>query len=1306
MQMPFWGGLYYLNLDCSMSWMHRTSVSRILGFAMLTLFHWSAVYAAGEEYRISLSLNWHTSPLSVTAEDGFSARYYAGFEGASYEALGASIVPVYSANLPVSVKGTVTVTLQEAVWESIRWPGRAIPELAEAPAFRTFIGLEKGRPMLHCSFVPLRKNPSTGQLEKLVSGRLELSILPSATRMDETEHDYADHSRLQTGTWVRISVTSNGIYKIDRALLESAGISTATLNPATLGVFGYGGGMLPEANDDHNPDDVVELPLYKVGLDDGSFDDGDYVLFYGESPNQWTYNETTDAYRQYNHLYANRTSYFISPDRGTNLTLSTRNNSAESPTYTTSSYDYLQAWNNDVVNLISSGRQFFDENFTNFSNSRNYSATIPNIIAGETGRIRYFVAAKSASGSSQFTLSGNGINSTTTLPAQPESTENDYASHLQFESVFTQTASSAVNINVNYSGPSGGNGWLDNIELVFRCNLNAGSGQFRFRDSRAVGETAQYTITGAGSNLLWDVTDPRHPLIQEYSGSGTISFTVEADSLLDFILFNTADAFPSDQIQVDGTIANQDIHNVSLHPDFVIVSDAAYMAEARRLAGWHHDVNDLDTLVVSVSQVYNEFSSGTPDITAIRNMMRMFYDRAAGVEDLQPKYLLFMGDASFDYKSIQTSSEDNTNRVPTYQSYESIHQVQTFPTDDYYVCLDPGEGADMSESVNLLDLACGRFPVNSVTEANEMVDKMIHYKSTTTFGNWRNTVCFVADDEDGNTHIDDANDIADWVTTNHPLYNLNKIYLDAYQQIPGAGGERYPDVNRDLNNQIFSGALILNWTGHGNEQNWAQERILGVDDINSWTNYDKLPLFITATCSFSRFDNPERTSAGELILLNAGGGGIGLVTTVRIVYSYQNYVLNSNFFYKIFEPVGGVMPTIGEALMAGKNTASDGFSAVNNRKFLLLGDPALTLNYAKYDVVTTKVNDTPISDGTDTLKALARVTIEGEIRSGGSLLSGFNGVVYPTVYDKPVSVTTLENDPEGSNPYTFSQQKSLIYKGKASVVNGAFSFEFIVPKDISYTFGNGKLSYYADNGLEDAAGYEFNVVVGGAADGALEDAEGPDVEVYMNDESFVFGGMTDENPVLYLKLLDESGINTVGNGIGHDITATVNESSEEYRLNDYYEADLDSYQSGTVRYPLYDLPAGRHAVNVKAWDVYNNSGDGYTEFVVAESAELALDHVLNYPNPFTTYTEFWFEHNRPGDLLDVKVEIFTVSGKLVKTIMTQMATDGYRVDGIGWDGLDNFGDPIGKGVYVYKLTVQAASDRSRVSAFEKLVILR
>nr|MBP9884490.1 type IX secretion system sortase PorU [Chitinophagales bacterium] len=585
--------------------------------------------------------------------------------------------------------------------------------------------------------------------------------------------------------------------------------------------------------------------------------------------------------------------------------------------------------------------------------------------------------------------------------------------------------------------------------------------------------------------------------------------------------------------------------------------------------------------------------------------------------------------------------------------------------------------------------------------------------------NWRNVVTFVADDEDNNTHIKDADEVAVSVSTKYPVYNFDKIYFDSYQQISIPGGTRYPDANTAINNRICNGTLLMNYVGHGGVGGWAHERVLGLGDIENYTNLYKLPLFVTATCEFSKYDDPAVESAGELLLSNTKGGAIALVTTVRLVYSSANRLMNQGFMDNVFLPVDGVIPPLGEVFRKGKNSIG---GDTNNRKFTLLGDPALTLNYPQFNIVTTAINTHPVGAVLDTIKALQLVTIEGKVNDlSGNLMTDFNGTVYPTVYDKPITYQTLSNDP-ASQVRNFSLQKNIIYNGKASVKSGLFTFSFVVPKDIAYQYGFGKLSYYAENDQVDANGYKNDIIIGGVSDTAGLDSNGPDVKVFMNDEKFVSGGITDENPSVLVKISDKNGVNTVGTGIGHDIAGTLdNDTKNTLVMNDFYTADLDSYQSGEARYPLNNLAEGQHNVVVKAWDVYNNSTEGSTEFIVSTSAEMALAHVFNYPNPFTTRTEFMFEHNMPGQMLEIMVQVYTVSGRLIKTIQQSVMPEmfafsgagcneggtagGYRVNKIYWDGRDDFGDPIGKGVYVYKLSVQAANGL-KADTFEKLVILK
>ena len=500
------------------------------------------------------------------------------------------------------------------------------------------------------------------------------------------------------------------------------------------------------------------------------------------------------------------------------------------------------------------------------------------------------------------------------------------------------------------------------------------------------------------------------------------------------------------------------------------------------------------------------------------------------------------------------------------------------------------------------------------------------------------------------------------------------------------------------------GALIVNYTGHGGELGLAEERIVEVAQILSWKNKNNMPLMVTATCEFSRFDDPDRISAGEYCLLNGNGGAIALMTTVRVAFSGPNYTLNKAFYdHALTSMANGKMPSIGDIYKLTKRQIGTNELYKN---FVILGDPALKLSYPEQRVFTSTINSqTLTSSSSDTLKALSLINVTGYVGDkNGNKLSNFNGVVYPTVFDKESVVNTLANDP-GSSVMSFILQKNIIYKGKSEVINGEFSFSFLVPKDITYNFGKGKISYYAHNGLNDANGYYDKVVVGGANSNAIVDNQGPIVNLFMNDKKFVSGGTTNENPKIYAEISDVSGINTIGTGIGHDIVAVLDENtSKPIILNDFYVSDLNTYKSGKIRYPLNELPEGNHKLSLKVWDVQNNSSFSYTDFVVSNKAELALTHVLNYPNPFTTKTKFFIEHNQCCTSLKLSIQIYTISGKVVKSINQTINNEGFRFDGIDWDGKDEFGDKLARGVYIYKVSVTDGSSK-KADKIEKLVIL-
>jgi hypothetical protein len=799
---------------------------------------------------------------------------------------------------------------------------------------------------------------------------------------------------------------------------------------------------------------------------------------------------------------------------------------------------------------------------------------------------------------------------------------------------------------------------------------------------------------------IWDVTNPFSVQKINYNLSGNIaSFNIATDSLKEFVAVETANDIP----MALGTINNQNLHALP-QQDMLIVTRAAFLQQAEQLAQFHRDKQNLRVAVAELNQVYNEFSSGTNDVTAIRDFAKMFYDRAAGNTAEMPKYLLLFGDGTYDNKNL------GDYLIPTFESEKSYETLDTYVSDDFFGLMDDNEGANINNTAaEIIDIGVGRIPAGDVTQAQTAVDKIRMYASKEAYGDWRNQGAFIADDEDFNTHISDANSAADYYGTAEKKSNIDKIYLDAYQQQSAAGGTTYPAVNEAINRKLFTGSLFLNYMGHGGPIGLAAERVLTIDDIGRWENSSKLPLLITATCEFAPYDKIDEFTAGERVLFNANGGGIALVTTTRVVYANRNKTMNDNFMEQMVNAYSDVNITLGDIVREAKKFTN---TLDGNRKFTLLGDPALRLAFPKYNVVATHLNNVPFSSPHDTLKALSKITIDGEVRDKSNfLMSDFNGIASVNIYDKTKSVNTLVNDPysinnpNGSLPFSFDLQKNIIYKGKAKVTNGKFKCTFLVPKDIDYNYGFGKISMYASSDTTDAAGYTTDIVIGGASDTILTDNQGPDVDVFLNDEKFVFGGITDERPKLFSKLFDENGINTSGNGVGHDITAIIdNDTKQIYNLNDFYETTVDDISRGEVNYPFSKLSKGRHTLEVKAWDVLNNSGVGYTEFIVEEKANLALSHVLNYPNPFTTNTRFMFEHNKPGAPLDLRIEIFTVSGKVIKTITKNINTTGYRVDDIIWDGLDDFGDKIGRGVYIYRISLKDDTGK-KVSQYQKLVIL-
>jgi hypothetical protein len=1179
--------------------------------------------------------------------------------------------------------------------------------------------------------IPFRYN-SNYQLEELIDYEIawQTSSRPGAASRGASP--FKNNSVLASGTWFKIAVTKDGIHKINKTFLNALGLNGG-FDPRNIRIYGNGGKMLPELNSDPRIDDLEENAIRVVGESDGIFDAGDYVLFYATGPSEWKRKDSASMrFRATKNLYSDTSFYFLNVDLGPGKRVSSQPSSGVA-NVSTSSYDFRDYHEENIINFGKSGREFFGEYF-DITNSYTFTWDDGDFVVGDTIATETRIAAAYLQ-YSDFNVNGNGLDHIVTTAPITDNTYADYASLGRNVKWALNSTDAVISITVSKL-TSKSLGWLDKLTINARRRLDVAK-QFSFRDTRisGPGKVCAFSLTMPLNTqvTLWNVTDPLNAFEQQFNAtSSTIDFVADASSLQEYCASPSTDFYSPVYV---GKIANQNLHSIA-QADYVVVTHPLFIKEAQRIAQFHEKQDGLTYAVVTTDQIYNEFSSGRQDISAIRDFIRMLYTRNVGT-GREVKYVLLMGDGSYNNKS--RNLVNNSNLIPTYESYNSLVSTTSVATDDFYALMDADEGF-LAEAKGEIDLGVGRFPCRTVSEVRAVIAKIENYYSKdanfqvnatdpancnnlseSTMGDWRNWLLFLADDQDGALHMHDADSLTRLVKNLDPSFNIDKIFLDAYQRFSTPGGARYPDASEDFQKRIKKGALIFNYTGHGGEVGLTAERMVDLDIINNLDNLNKLALFITATCEFSRYDDPGRTSAGELCLLNPKGGAIALFTTCRLAYSNFNLSLNVAALQNLFKKLpDGSRPTLGEAIRLTKNDPLVTIPYITN--FHLLGDPALTLSYPENKVYTSEINSVPVTpNSTDTLSALSKVTIKGYVSDqNGNKLTGFNGLAYPTVFDKEnLQFGLLNTDESAANyniiqqypdstvlrPFVFKMQKNILYRGKALVTNGDFSFTFIVPKDISFAPGPGKISYYATNGQTDGSGYYQQVVVGGLSKNAVPDNAGPQVSLYMNDKGFVNGGVTSDKPVFYADLIDSSGINTLGSGIGHDISVVLDgKDTKPLVLNDYYEANLNSYQSGRVRYPYSQLAEGEHKLAFKVWDIQNNSSDAQVDFVVARSAELALKHVLNYPNPFTTRTKFFFEHNQACSPLKVTVQVYTVSGKLVKTIQQTVVCEGFRPGGIEWDGRDDFGDKLGRGVYLYKLAIIDVENK-KAEKIEKLVIL-
>jgi len=1110
-------------------------------------------------------------------------------------------------------------------------------------------------------------------------------------------------SLLTSGNWFKLGVTNDGIYKIDYTLLKSMGINPSTVNPQYIHIYGKAGGMLPQANSALRDNDLVENAI-QVVASDTAFSQNDYVLFYAKGPTSWTYDSANNFFHHQINYYADTAYYYfnVSTIAGKRITTIPSLSSSNPNIVTTyDAHDYHEIDKvTDLTSYVKSGREWYGEQFnllTNYSFNFNYP------YFDNTKPVKFYsvVAAHALDTGSSFTINLNGTDVNQPVGPISGNWEDAYAA-VAMSTFSFNTSSGNINIVYNYNQYSGEEGWLDFFELNLRCSLTYSSGQLAFRDASSLssGSINQFQISGPSNTQVWDVTN-FHNIVTQGLNSGGTSFNADASSLHEYVAFDGSNFYTP---ALFGQIPNQNLHGAA-PVDMIIVTYPAFLDAANELAAFHKSHDGLSCLVVTTQQIYNEFSYAGQDVSAIRDFVRYVYNKAVALSVRTPRYLLLFGDGSYDYKNHYSN---NSNYVPTYESYNSTSPDGSYASDAYYGFVDSAGGwtgsldnDDYSQQNDTLAVSVGRVPVETDQQAHDFVSKVKRYCSPQAQGAWRNIVTLIADSyqPDGNLHEQNTESLASIIASQSPIININKIYLDAYPLIQDNTGLSVPGAESAIDQQVYSGTLILNYIGHGDEVLLSHDDVVNISDINKWTNQYAMPLFMTATCQFGEFDDPEVITGAETALLKADGGVIAVYTACRVVESFENLSLGINIYSNnLFKKINCQYPSIGEAFRVGQNLST---FDLNTRSFALLGDPAVHLAIPQYNIVTDTILSVS-SNQSDTMKALCTMKLAGHIADcDGNTLTTFNGKIFPLVYDKEQTLQTLGQE---TSPLSYREYTNIIYSGQDSVKKGHFSLEYVVPKDIDYVYGHGKISYYAEDTLIDANGFDDSVVVGGTCPHALVDTTPPLISLFMNDTNFVSGGLVNDQPLLIAKVSDKLGLDVSDYDVGHQMTGMLNDSGPII-LNDYFQAAPDDYRKGTINYKFINsLANGTYHLTVKVWNVADISAQASIDFVVANASTLAISNLSNYPNPFSKYTTFQFDDNQPGQNLQVYIDVYSVQGKLVYSLNDEINSPGTRSVAIQWNGDDGTGARLANGIYLYRLTVKTA-DGQRASLTQKLVIM-
>ena len=1081
-------------------------------------------------------------------------------------------------------------------------------------------------------------------------------------------HSYAERSVLADGHWVKIRVSESGVCRMSFSELRSAG-----LEPSQVRVFGYGGAQKEQDFSKPNIDDLPQVPVY-VGED--------YILFYVQGPISWTYNGSRFAHTR--NTYSDFGYYLLSDDAGDMLLFPEAEAVSGSPTDVTY-YSYYQVQDEDSVNLIDrtgvsgGGRTFYGEQFA-AGQTRTFTFSTP-YANGDNSSVYIDMAANAATTSTVKAKLNNTSSKSIYISSIPDHYTFGVAGTISMNGA-SEEQNQRVTIQFVNSNASA-LAWLNYIEITTPSELVMTGSYMGIRSlvNRNTTNPVRFLLRNTtASTQIWDVTDlaaiqrmPTTMVDDQLAWVGT-----QADGVHEYIAVNT-DGTKFVQAEVVGEVKNQNLHALS-NIDYIIICPEGYEDVSEDLAKAHEAKQAITYAIVTDQQVYNEFSSGTPDATAYRWLMKMLYDRAKNGIGQQPRWLLLMGHGTFDNRKLLRNS--GTSLLLTYQSKNSVNEIKAYATDDYFAYLDDNEGT--IDTQGRMDIGVGRLPVESLDEARTTVDKLIQYIRNEQTGKWKNQLVYLADDGENGTHTETAEKSAELVRIKNPDFIVHKIFLDAYPQEVNASGESYPLAKNRVLNLLKNGVLFFNYSGHGGYNAITNESILNLKDIAGMTNKNQA-FWLFATCNFAQCDAGKR-SAAETAVLNPKGGAIGILAATRTVYASQNTNLNRSVCDTLFghSDVFHYDMTLGEAISIGKNLLG---SDENKLAYVLLGDPCMRLNYpTDYHVETLTEMDT--------LNALSVQHVEGRIIDEDlNTVSDFNGKVDITIYDKMQSIPTRDNDNAGGDPrvIAYNDYPNTIFSGATDVKDGLFNYTFMVPKDIRYNFDNGRIVYYAvtEDSLEtaEAVGHFEQFIIGGTGSTVAIDTIGPEMEIYLNSPAFRNGDKTYATPRFFANLYDENGINTAGAGIGHDLMLIIDDDPKMiYSLNEYFTAANNSYQAGQVSYLMEELANGPHSLTFRAWDLLNNSTTKSLNFIVEAGLDPSIYNVTTYPNPVqqSGVVHLIVNYDQPDELIETEIYLYNTAGQMVYS-HKQDNPDAVSIN------LPSLG--LNTGVYIYSVKIKSASSK-------------